>query len=316
MPVFGFEFFGMNPPDSAFFDAVVSWLNSDSTIESAVLYGSTANPGPAAQGLRDNWSDIDLHVVAASPATLFDLDWSPIFPGYRFCLSVTQEATGSTKKITALFVGGQIDVVVVTKTQMKLVRWAMRLGMHRKIALVRTALNEMATSMCSGYRFLKGERVWGDVYKRVVREMAGVRLRDAEICDLANAFLVNALLTRKRLDRGELMAAQYSLHRQLSETNFRLVRELRLRRGLSLPSFGLGRRAEMSFSPTELSWVRVNARLDRDELAAALRCAFEGLKSVTLQLVPAWRVPPGYNKLLEPDSSDLGQSGSSLTPAH
>lgn len=160
------------------------------------------------------------------------------------------------------------------------------------------ALNEIATCLQSGYRFLKGEKEWGAFYARVVAEMPGVRLADVEVAGLAGVFLCDLCWVFQKLERGELSAAQHLLHRSLAETNFRLVRELRLRRGQPVLSFGLGRRVEAILAPGELAWVQVDARLEREELGRAAWTAFKGLRGLMGELVPGWRVPPGLDELL------------------
>jgi hypothetical protein len=128
--------------------------------------------------------------------------------------------------------------------------------------------------------------------------MAGVRLGDAEVKVLADIFLCDLLWVLQKIDRGELAAAQHLLHRSLAETNFRYVRELRLRRGEPLLSFGLGRKVEAILPPEELAWVQVSARLEADELRRAAEAAFRGMQALMAKLIPTWRVPEGVMQLL------------------
>jgi hypothetical protein len=132
----------------------------------------------------------------------------------------------------------------------------------------------------------------------VAAEMSGVRLADPELCALADVFLCELLWVMQKLERGELAAAQHQLHRALAETNFRLVRELRLRRNLPLPSFGLGRRVETLLRPHELAWVAISARREAADLAAAACRARDGLVSLMKELVPSWSVPAPMEQLL------------------
>uniref|UniRef100_UPI00404B6464 hypothetical protein n=1 Tax=Cephaloticoccus sp. TaxID=1985742 RepID=UPI00404B6464 len=75
------------------------------------------------------------------------------------------------------------------------------------------------------------------------------------------------------------------------ETNFRLLRELRLRQGQPLPSFGLGRHVEQLLTADELSWVTVDAGCNREDLPAATQMAVDGLVALMGQLLPDWRKP-------------------------
>jgi hypothetical protein len=102
----------------------------------------------------------------------------------------------------------------------------------------------------------------------------------------------------QKLARGELAAAQHVLHRSLAETNFRLVRELRLRRGEPLPSFGLARRVETLLRPDELARISIDAPLQLEALGRAAWQSVEGLSALMRELVPDWRVAPPMLALL------------------
>jgi hypothetical protein len=94
------------------------------------------------------------------------------------------------------------------------------------------------------------------------------RLSDEAAGSLAKVFLCEALWVRRKIERGELNAAQRMLHRELAETNFRLLHELKLRRGER--SFPEARRIERIASPGELEAVTVNAALEAEALRGAL----------------------------------------------
>jgi hypothetical protein len=278
---------------------ITAWLEGEPRVKSAVLFGSSARtPEGGAMSGEPRRADLDLHIVTPMPAELEQVDWARALPGQTFRHQAVRPATGGVRKATVLFAAGEIDLVLVPQGRFRLGRLAMRLGRHRKDPRLRVALNEVATCLHSGYRFLKGEQEWGAFYARIAAEMPGVRLGDAEAKVLADIFLCDLLWVRQKLDRGELAAAQHLLHRSLAETNFRYVRELRLRRGEPLLSFGLGRKVEAILPPQELSWVQVSARLEADELRRAADAAFAGLQALMAELVPAWRVPEGVTQLL------------------
>lgn len=285
-----------SPMETGLFGAFDRWIQQQSSVDAAILYGSSARAVVASAA--DTWSDFDLHVITSQPELFDTTDWPKELPGHGFCHQVKRAATGGTTKTTLLCEGGQIDLIVLSRSSMKLARFAFRVGLHRRIGFIRRALNEMSTSMRTGHRFIKGERAWAAFYADVVREMPGVRFDDAMVRHLADSFLVTMMLTLRRLERGEHVAAQDMLHRTLGETNFRLMRELRLRRGLSLPSFGLGRRAEQLLTPEELSWITIDARLDREQLRRAIWQAFAGLKALMGQIAPDWRVPERFEGLV------------------
>ena len=265
---------------------ISQWLRHDVSIESAVLFGSSAMAAPCGPD-----ADFDVHVITALPAGLERVDWAHVLPGATFQYQAGRTATGGVRKVTALFAEGKIDLVIVPVDAARLIASALASGAYRQRPDVTTSLNEMATCLKTGYRFLKGEEIWGPLYASVAREMPGVRLSDDEMRALADAAVIDFLWAFEKVERGELVAAQHVLHRQLSETNLRLFRELRLRRREPLPSFGLGRRVETLASSAEVNMLMVSARLDPKELIDAATHTVISLMTLMRQLVPDWTAP-------------------------
>jgi len=276
---------------------VTAWLTREKAVKAAILFGSSARPAGALEAV-DHWSDVDLHVVTTAAARLERLDWSRELAGLGFCHQTVRPATGGVRKVTAVFEEGEVDLVLVPAARLRLARLAVRLRLHRKNAALRYALNEIATCLRSGYRFLKGEDSWENFYAWIAAEMPGTRLDDRAAAELADVFLCDLLWVLQKLERGELVAAQHLLHRSLAGTNFRLMREWRLRRGLPLPSFGLGRRAEALYPPEELRLVQIDARLDAAELHQAAWQTCESVVAIMREIVPGWKIPAEMNRLL------------------
>lgn len=288
----------MAEPGGTLLAAVRDWLEQERSIRSAVLFGSSAR-AETTPVTRDRWSDLDLHVITTRPAQLEQTDWAAVLPDQGYLGQAVRPATGGVRKATVLFAHGQLDLVLVPAAQMRLARWGWRLGLARRHARLREALNEIHTCICHGYRPLKGEAEWGGFYAAIQRDLPGVRLDDAAVCALADTALIEQHWVRQKLARGELIAAQHRLHLALADTNLRLLRELRLRRGEPVPSFGLGRHAESLLSPEELAWVTVDARCEREELAAATGRMLAGLEALTGRLTPDWRVPAALRHVLD-----------------
>lgn len=277
--------------------SVQSWLKAETNVESAVLFGSAVCTRSDAE-VTESWSDLDIHVLATDPDRMNTVDWEKVVRPQKFLIQSLRPASGGVHKLTVLLSEGQLDLVLVTAATMSSVQVAMSKGLHRELGPLREALNEMATCLVNGYRFLKGEEKWGTLYGRVAAEMAGVRLDDSSLRASAGVFLCDLFWILQKLERGELVAAQHLLHRSLSEINLRFLRELRLRKGLPLPSFGLGRHAETLLDNSDLGVVGVNARLEKTELREAAWQAFSGLKKLMEQLEPKWRVPEGVDRRL------------------
>jgi predicted nucleotidyltransferase len=276
---------------------VTAWLTRETAVKAAILFGSSARAAGVGE-VADNWSDVDLHVVTSAADRLEHLDWSRELAGLNFCHQAARPASGGVRKVTVLFMEGEVDLVLVPAMRLRLGRLAVRLGLHRRNAALRHALNEIATCLRSGHRFLKGEEAWGSFYSWIVAEMPGTRLDDREAAELADVVLCDLWWVLRKLERGELVAAQHMLHRSLAETGFRLMREWRMRRGLPLPSFGLGRRAEFLYPPEELRLVQVNARLETAELRLAACQAFDNVVAIMREIAPGWKVSTEMHRLL------------------
>jgi hypothetical protein len=274
---------------------ITAWLNAEKSVESAVLFGSSARP---ASDIVTAWPDIDLHIVTNAVSRFEKTDWANVFPSNEFCLSIVRRATGGVNKITVVFREGEAEFVLVPASMLRIVRIGVWLGLHKKSRPMKNALNEFSTCIRTGYRFLKGESTWGKFYSKVATQFPGVRLNDIEACHFADLTLRELLWILRKLQAGEIIASQHMLHRTLVDTNLKLIRELRLRRGQPLPSFGLGRHAERLLTERELGWLRIDARLNREELRQASLNALVGLKGLMSELVPNWKVPDGMSKLI------------------
>ena len=285
----------MNVSQTDLLPLLDKWLQAEPAVCSAVLFGSRARAANTAAP-PDGWSDIDLHVVANSVDKILRTDWQQIIPECKFCLQVVRPATGGVSKLTVLFAEGEADIVLVPISRMRLASFAMGLGLHRRVRIISAALNAFANPIRYGYRFLKGESIWGPLYARVVAEMEGYRLSNIDVAQLADGFLCDQLYLLQKLGRGELIASQRILHRALNETNIVLLHELRVRRGeLSIQQ---ARRVEQLATPNQLTTVRVSARLDCDEIAAAAWRAREGLEILMRELVPEWSASMAMGELL------------------
>lgn len=275
--------------------ALERWLQSEHGVDAAILFGSQVRAAGAAAA-ADGWSDIDLHLVTSVATRLEKLDWAQAFPDRRLCLQVTRPATSGVRKVTLLFEDGEADLVLVPTAKLRLAALLMKLGLHRRIDFVAAGLNNLSTIMGGGYRFLKGESAWGGFLARVVAEMPGFRLDDVQARQLADTALCDLLWVLQKLERGELVAAQRILHRNVLETNVVLLHELRVRRGE--PTFQQARRVERLVTPAQLAALHVSARLDPVALRGAAWGTLAGLKSLMTELVPAWSVPKGVEEIL------------------
>ena len=271
-------------------ESTSNWLRGDPQIRAAVLFGSSAQ-APGTRSHPDRWSDIDIQVIASDPSLVEKTHWESIFAKEGYCLHIARAATGNVRKVTVLFRSGQIDLVVVPYSRVRLARLGLSLGLHRKFHRWDVALNEIRTSMQFGYCFIKGGAEWGDFYAKILRDMPGVRLSDESAQEIANTFLCDMVWVLQKTDRGELLAARLMIHQSLFQTLFRLMRELQMRRDKPLQSFGLARHMETSLTAEELELVQIETVLQKVQLRGVAWRAYQALKSLMVVLVPSWTVP-------------------------
>lgn len=278
----------VNGSDPQLLTALIAWISHEDSVRSAVLFGSQARDRLHAAA-ADSLSDIDLHLITDDPIKIMSSDWTTVLPNMALILKVSRAATGGVNKLSLLFSEGEADLVLVPTSRMRLAKTLTKIGLQHKFPRIESALNSFATVMSGGYRFIKGEKDWGSFYARVVKVQPGFRLSDTEVIRIAEDYVYDLLWVIKKLKRGELVAAQRTIHRALLETNIVLLHELRVRQGRV--TFQQARRAELLLPPSELEAVTVNSGLDRATLLVAARRNFEGLRLLMGQLIPSWNPP-------------------------
>jgi hypothetical protein len=267
--------------------AITGWLNRTRSVNGAILFGSQVRESTDA-ACGDEWSDIDIHIIGRNVYSLAATEWGRVFHNNQVCLQVVRPASGGVRKLTLLLERGEIDMVLIPSHVLALAGIAMRMHLHQKLSLIRNPLNDLATIIGGGYRFLKGQPKWGALYSKILN-LPGFRISDSDAVIRADTFLCDFVWVLKKIERRELVAAQRILHRNLLETNIVLLHELRLRR--REPTFQQARRVEILLSPQELSVIRVNASLTLAGLRGGAWAALNGLRALMSQLVPSWRVP-------------------------
>ena len=273
------------------FDEMADWLIRMPNVQSAVLFGSSAVLLNSSGRVTEYSSDFDVHLIVAKPLPLERVNWVFEMPRQEFCFQACRSASGGVRKVTAIFSAGQIDMIVVPLARMRLAALGLSSRLYTKLHGFSTALNEMATCLHSGYRFLKGGATWSALYKRVA-ELPGVRLSNLEIRNMADASICDILWILQKLKSGELIAAQHVLHSRVSDTNLRLWRELRQRQGLNIRSFGLGRGIESSATEPHCALLSLSGTLNVSEIQFNAFRALSALKSLMREMELGWQLPP------------------------
>ncbi|HVU34929.1 MAG TPA: hypothetical protein VHE61_15960 [Opitutaceae bacterium] len=271
-------------------DAVIAWAQRDASVDGLILIGSRVRaPGP---GAADQYSDWDFHIITSNPDRFRTAAWTRD-SGIPAPLAYVARGgrLGSATKVSAVFAAGQLDLVVIPTRQVRQMRWLWRLGLATRLPAAAKGLADLAVVIRAGYRVLKGDRLCGDVYARVAKDIPTPRLSDEGVRELAEGFVCDYVSTRQKIARGELIAAQRWLHHLLVETNFRLLHELRLRRGeASMPD---ARRVEQLAPLEQADLVRVAAVPDAESLTDACEQAADALRALARDLIgDSWHWPP------------------------
>jgi hypothetical protein len=232
-------------------EVLIDWATVAPEVALLVLIGSRVRP-PGTVAAADEFSDWDFQIATTEPAKFAAGDWLRPLGITPLAYVLRPGRLGSSLKASAVTAQGELDLVVLPADQLRVVANRLGTGAGADDSMVTQALRDLAAVLGGGYRILKGENEFGPLYRQVARASSPLRLDDAEVVRLAEAFVCDYVSTRRKLQRGEWRAALRWLHHQLVETNFRLLHELRLRQGLD--SFPDGRRLEGLGDPALEGW--------------------------------------------------------------
>lgn len=271
-------------------DRFVAWALAEPAVSVVVQIGSRVRAS-GEPGSADLFSDWDFQIVVSRPDVFGARgDFVKMGIGAPLAHVVRGGRLGSARKVTALFPDGELDVVLIPAEQVGYVQQQVKAGTYAANPQVLRALEDQALVLAGGYKFIKGEALAGELFAFIKERVALPRLGDAEVCDLAEGFVCDYVSTLRKIDRGELLAAQRWLHHQLVEANFRLLHELRQRR--SQPSFPDARRIETLSGPEQRALVAIDARPVRAELLGAVDKAAQNCRDLVAALVgEKWRWP-------------------------
>ena len=279
---------------------IPAWAAADPGIALCVLIGSHARAGDAATG-PDAGSDWDFQLATAAPERFADGAWLAALGLPPLAYALRPGRLGSALKATAVTARGELDLVILPAEPLRgLARQVVAGGLPPEPA-ARQALTDLAAVLAGGYRILKGEAEFGPFYARVAAAIPPARLDDAAVRALAEGWICDYVALRRRLERGELLAARRALYLQLAEGNARLLHELRLRQGR--PSFPDVRRLER-LDAAAAARLALPEVADAAGLRLAARSAARTCRGLLRDLLGAgWRWP---------DLAPLGLGGEEL----
>jgi hypothetical protein len=276
-------------------EIVSAWAAKTPSVSALTLFGSRVRPGSDASAAADEGSDWDFQIISSDPRMFAGRSWADSLAGARLRVYAPRMTRfGRVPKVNALFEGAEADFVIIPAQTLRLARFLVSLGLHRREGLLRRRLRDLAIVIRPGWRFLKGREKWEGFYRRVVDEVDDARLGDAEVLGLASVFVCDYAWTLRKIGRGELVAAQRMLHFELVETNLRLFHELRLRRGER--SFPDGRRIEQTAGASEASTVTLSTLCEASGLRAGAARTAASFRELMHSLVGgSWSWPEGID---------------------
>ncbi len=252
-----------------------------------VIIGSRVRSA-GAFGSADEFSDWDFQIGTSNPQLFDKASWPNSVGLVPLAYVARQGRLGSAQKISVLFAAGALDIVVIPIARLnEAVKLTNTLG---KVSDSSGGFSDLAAVISSGYKIVKGTLELAQLYERIVKEVRGFRLSDQDVQDIGDSFVVDYVSTKNKIERGELLAAQRWLHIYLAETNFRLLHELRLRRGET--SFPDARRLEFLLDGSVIGKFNVEARIERTSLQAAVEKCAECCRLLIAQLLEGtWAWP-------------------------
>ncbi len=270
-------------------EKIAVWAAAEPSVEALVLIGSRVRAATDRVWAADAESDWDFLIISSRPEIFSSPAWLTKVGAKPIAYAVRTAQIGGVPKIAAVFADTEADVVIQPVPVMRRLRHGLARGRQHSPGFVRAGLQDLAVVIRPGWKFLKDTKGWESFYRAAVAAVPDRRIDEPEARSLAEGFVCDAVWTRRKIARGELLAAQRMLHRGLAETNFRLLHELRLRRGER--TFPEARRIERVARESEVTAVTIAAQPSARSLAAALRKSSATLRALMRGLVPAWRWP-------------------------
>ena len=206
----------MNAPSPG--ELIATWAAADPAIALCVLIGSQARAGDAATG-PDAGSDWDFQLATAEPGRFADGAWLAALGLPPLAYALRPGRLGSALKATAVTARGELDVVVLPAEPLRGLARVVGAGGLPADPAARQALTDLSAVLAGGYRILKGEAEFGPFYAQVAGAVPPARLDDAGVRALAEGWVCDYVALRRRLARGELLAARRALHHQMAEGN-------------------------------------------------------------------------------------------------
>jgi hypothetical protein len=270
---------------------LIDWSQSEQSVLAMVLVGSRAH---SLHGISvaDRWSDWDFQIITDRPEKFSSSDWLRASRLARPLTYVLRPGRfGHTAKVSAVFPAGELDLVIIPARNLVALKWAWACGFIHQVPSASRALRDLSQVLHPGYQFVKLNRQFENLYRKIATSSTISILDDKSICVMADGYVCDYISAKHKVLRGEYLAAQRWLHVNLTEVNFRLLYERGLRLGTL--SYADGRRIEAIAGKDE--WrdaVSVQALPDCESLNQALEKSALTLRLLMHSLVGTkWQWP-------------------------
>lgn len=253
----------MSSADDGWSSTVSSWANAQADIRALVQIGSRVQEG----AVVDRWSDYDYHLVTSSPSRYRDGSFCrELGPCWAFGAQI---AFGNAVKVTGVFDGAlEADFIVLHNWEVRVATLALAWPSAAPLwpGPLRAGVASLRIVAAPGWRVVKGGAAWERRYARITPIRAPIGRLEFE--RLSGEFWTQLVWVAKKAQRGELRAAQRSLHLHLVENTLRILQEEALLEGRK--AYPLGRRAELWLTGDQLKALDFSSAPDRDTLLAAV----------------------------------------------
>lgn len=265
------------------------WAQTENTIAAVVMIGSrvrdAVDPGHADAG-----SDWDFQIISSRPAVFLNSTWLASAGINPLAYVVRQGRLGAALKVSVVSNEGELDLIIIPTWQITVARFFVAVRLRSAISAIKRGLDDLALVQRAGFRVVKGRRSLSEFFHQNIRTHRAPRLHTDAAIALAEGFVCDYISTRKKIERGELIAAQRWLHHYLADTNLRLLHELALQRRIT--TFPDGRRLEFVLPGELLPLVSIETRLERECLETELERVADSCRTIMHELVgDKWRWP-------------------------
>jgi hypothetical protein len=267
---------------------LIEWAMQEHTVHLLVLIGSRSRP-PDDPTRADANSDWDFQLATSDTEMFGNGRWLERIGLRPIAYVARQGRLGSVLKVTTILAEGELDLVIIPVAQLAGIARQVRTGEHTVLPATMRALGDVAAVIAGGHQLLKGAEQFLDLYRFIAREVPPPSLVDEEVRRLAEGFVCDYVSTLRKVERGELLAAQRWLHHSLIETNFRLLHEARQRQGKV--TFPDARRLE-SLAPESSQLVKASAVPTAESLRSTAEAAAATFRDLVRQLLgDRWQWP-------------------------